>query len=294
MKGVAVGDRDLALGVARLRAFEKKGSFAFLSANILDSDQKPVFSPSIVVDLAGVKVGVIGATTALFYNKDERQNADRILVQPAAPAVAAEATRLAANGVKFVVLLGHLNPSEVEECIDAAPQIGLVLGGQWLEFDQLLRSHKGVLIAGAFQRGKNVSVLDAYVKNDSWKFVDRDARAALEGKKRELEAQILGRQKMIDSSKNDPSQADTVKFFEQNLVQLKTDLQEATLDLEDLTAPDPKASFVRWRLAPMDASLADDPTVQKSIDKHREKYPDPSKPVPPGGAARAVRKAPGH
>ncbi|MBT9558315.1 MAG: hypothetical protein IV100_19940 [Myxococcales bacterium] len=289
VKGAAIGDRDLALGIETLKAFRKDASFEFLSVNLTDEAGALLFAPSLLTTVGGQKIGVIGATTALFMNREQVQTAGKYRVEPPAPRIAAEVDKLKAAGATVFILLGHLNRSEIEEAVQAAPAINLVLGGQWLDYDQTIEKVGKALVVGGFQRGKNLSVLSAFVKNGSTTFIDRNARGALENKKRDLESQIVGRSKLLESARNDPAQKDTLTFYEQNLVQLKTDLQTVTMDLEDLAEPSPDSSWVKWELKPMDTTLAEDPKVLEQIEKHREKYPDPTK-----RPAAAPGAAPGH
>lgn len=289
VKAAAIGDRDLALGIETLKAFRKDAAFEFLSVNLTDESGALLFSPSLITTVGGRKIGVIGATTALFMNREQVQATGKYRVEPPAPKIAAELDKLKAAGATVFILLGHLNRSEIEDAVKAAPALSLVLGGQWLDYDQVIEKVDKTLVVGGFQRGKNMSVLSAFIKGGSATFIDRNARTALDNKKRDLQSQIVGRSKLLESARNDPAQKDTLTFYEQNLVQLKTDLQTVTMDLEDLTEPDPSASFVQWELKPMDTTLAEDAKVLESIAKHREKYPDPTKrPAPAPGAA------PGH
>ncbi len=280
VRAVAVGDRDLALGVPRLLALSKKASFAFLSVNVL-KDGAPVFKPSVLETVGAFKVGIIGATTALFMTKDARQTTDGITIVEPAELIAKEAEALKAAGASTVIVLGHLNKAEVDLVTAASKHVSLVLGGQWLEYDELVGRSGDASVLGGFQRGKHVSVVSAFVKDGSFAFVDRDAKAGLERRVASLKGQITGRTSMMANAKKDPAQKDTLTFLEQNLVQLKTDLQTAEMDLEDLKEPDPKAPFITWENRPIDQALADEEALAKRIAKHRETYPDPTKPKTP-------------
>jgi len=282
LQAYTIGDRDLALGLVALRKLARKAKFPFLSANLVTPDQKPIFRPSVVLTVAGKKVAVIGATTTLFVNKATLTKIQGFEITDPSKAVAAEVAKHAAAGVKLFVVLGHLNDSEIEEVAKANPQVQFVLGGQGTRMQRVLSKTGSAWHAGAYFRGKNISVLDAYVLKDSLTFVDRDARKGLTQRKAQLERQIQSRETSITSAKADPKRASTVSYLERNLVQLKTELQEVTLDLEDLQEADPNASYVKWELKGMTTAYSDHVQVAKVVAAYRKVHPDPTKkPKPP-------------
>ncbi len=287
-----LGDRDLALGLDRLKALEKKAKFPILSANLL-KDGKPVFTPSTVVEVGGYRIGVIGVITTLFVNKTSLEQNSGLTIAEPAPIVKAEADALRAKGVKIIVALAHLNDREVETLAKAVPDLTAILGGQSNRRQPLLKSAGGVFLANGYMRGKNMSVLDLFVNGDSLKFVDRDKGAAMKRRQRTLEAQIQGRERSIEAAKKDPARAKSVDYLERNLVQLKTELQELELDLEDLAEPDPNASYVKWELKGMTTAYADHAKTAAAVKAYRDVYPDPTRkkktPPPPRLAKPATR-----
>ncbi len=62
---MTVGNHDYDWGVEALRRAEKEARFPFLSANtVFAADGKPAFAPSLLVEIAGVRVAVLGLTTS--------------------------------------------------------------------------------------------------------------------------------------------------------------------------------------------------------------------------------------
>jgi 2',3'-cyclic-nucleotide 2'-phosphodiesterase (5'-nucleotidase family) len=61
---MAVGARDLVLGVDFLKKGTKKAKLKLLSANLVDGQDQPLFPASLVTDVGGVKVGVVGVSPA--------------------------------------------------------------------------------------------------------------------------------------------------------------------------------------------------------------------------------------
>ena len=66
-----VGELDLAMGIERLQALEKKAKFPFISANLLDArTKKPIFAGAKIVERDGHKIAFIGLTKSRPMIKD--------------------------------------------------------------------------------------------------------------------------------------------------------------------------------------------------------------------------------
>jgi 2',3'-cyclic-nucleotide 2'-phosphodiesterase (5'-nucleotidase family) len=293
VKAVAIGDRDLVLGIETLKAIDKKSKFPLLSSNVL-KDGKPVFTPSVLVTVNGKKIGIVGAVTALFVNRQKLEARDGVKLAPASETVPAEIAKLKAQGAEIFILLGHLNDSEVAAAVKAAPEIDFVLGGQWLRMDRVLKRVDGAWVSGGYMRGKNLSVMDLHVKNGSLEFVDRNSKLALEKRKQQLELQIRGREQSMERArKNAPKGNPPANdFLARNLVRLKTELQEVTMDIEDAQAPDQTASYIIWNMLGVDTSFEDEQHVGQAVAAYRAIHPDPTKKkkgvLPGAGNSRGV------
>lgn len=63
-QAMAVGNHEFNFGLGVLHRAEEQAEFSFLSANTIDAETgKPAFPPFIVVELDGLRVGVLGLTT---------------------------------------------------------------------------------------------------------------------------------------------------------------------------------------------------------------------------------------
>ena len=114
-------------GALKARAAEAR--FPFLAANIIDQSTGmpvswPNVRPSTIVDVAGVRVGVVGLTTSATLSATMAANTVGLAIAPLAPTLAAEATRLRASGATVVVAAAHAggrcttfeNPSDLSSC----------------------------------------------------------------------------------------------------------------------------------------------------------------------------------
>lgn len=109
-RSVPVLEDDDPRGALRKRFSEAR--FAGLAANILDaSTGQPVdwdnVQPSILVEAAGVQVGIVGVVTHNALQVTLPANTNGLVIAPLAPAIAREAKQLRQDGADLVVVVAH-------------------------------------------------------------------------------------------------------------------------------------------------------------------------------------------
>jgi 5'-nucleotidase len=167
-------------GALKQRAAEAK--FPILTANIADAEtgariKWPNMPASVIVDAAGVKVGISGvATEATPYTTMPANFAGLAMVVPA-DAIAAEAKALRDDGAEIVVVTAHLgstctdltNPNDTSSCdheeeifkaAEALPR-GLV--------DVIVAGHTHAAIA---HRINDIAVIESYASGRAFGRVD--------------------------------------------------------------------------------------------------------------------------
>ena len=194
-----------------------------------------------------------------------------------ADTVAREIASLKQRGATLLVLLHHLNQDERDKVIKRNPEINFALGGQDMRMAHGVARVGSSLACDAYMRGKSLSVLDIYIKNGSLSFVDQNARKALIQRKTNLERQLKGNEDLIDRWKKDPDKAKQLGYMEKNVVRLKTEIKEVSLNLKEAVAPNLSGSYISWLLKSMDKTIADEKLVLAMVNAYRKKYPDPSK-----------------
>ncbi len=118
-------------GALQARAAQAK--FPYLAANLIDeATGEPVHwpnvRPSALLDIAGVKVGIVGIMTIDALRATLATNVHGLRVAPLAPTVAAEAAKLRAAGATVVIVGAHAggacaeftNPTDLSSCDDEA------------------------------------------------------------------------------------------------------------------------------------------------------------------------------
>ncbi|MFP2928158.1 5'-nucleotidase [Pyxidicoccus sp. 3LG] len=135
---MAVGARDLVLGVDFLKSRTKKAKLKLLSANLVDGQGQLLFPASTVAEAGGVKVGVVGVSPATDKPVSAGPGAKGKPAPtrqglPVQPAVAAEAKRLREQEKVDVVVVLAAVP--YDEALRLAEQVEGV--------DFVVQSHEG-------------------------------------------------------------------------------------------------------------------------------------------------------
>ena len=102
------GPADDFRGALKARAVQAR--FPFLAANLREHGRPvtwPNVSPSVVVEAAGVKVGIVGVMTHDALSMTLTANVGGLAVAGLADTIAAEAGRLRADGARLVVVASH-------------------------------------------------------------------------------------------------------------------------------------------------------------------------------------------
>lgn len=115
-------------GALKARAADAR--FPFLAANIVDTgthepvNDWPNVKPSTILDVSGIKVGVIGLTTLETLQATISMNTWGLAIGPLERALASEAAKLRAAGATIVIGVAHAggscrevgNPSDLSSC----------------------------------------------------------------------------------------------------------------------------------------------------------------------------------
>ncbi len=126
-KAIPISDSDDPRGALKQRAAEAR--FPLLAANIIDdATGEPVTwpntRPSIIVDVQGIKVGVIGVLTIRGLQTTIAANTVGLRLAPLAATVTAEARELRAAGAALIIVTAHAgsrcerfdHPRDVSSC----------------------------------------------------------------------------------------------------------------------------------------------------------------------------------
>lgn len=105
---VTVGNHEFNDGVPALRRALSTAAFPLLAANISGGPVPPAWRPFTIVERAGVKVGIVGATTPGSMVWDAANlRAAGVMVGPIAPALAKGVAAARAAGADVIVVVAH-------------------------------------------------------------------------------------------------------------------------------------------------------------------------------------------
>ncbi|NUQ20149.1 MAG: hypothetical protein HOQ09_04230 [Gemmatimonadaceae bacterium] len=103
----AIGNHEYNYGVPYLDRSVAQASFPFLSANTYRMDGSHAYRPFVIIERAGVRVGVVGATTPGVMLWDRDNVAGRVQLGDIVPAVRAAADSARLAGAEIVVVTVH-------------------------------------------------------------------------------------------------------------------------------------------------------------------------------------------
>ncbi|WP_224243794.1 bifunctional UDP-sugar hydrolase/5'-nucleotidase [Hyalangium gracile] len=250
---MAVGARDLTLGLNFLRNGAKGAKMKLLSANLVDKEGKPVFPASTVATVGGLKIGVVGASPEGTLPESKGL--------PVGPAVLAEARRLREKEKVDVVVLLAAVPYEVTRR----------LASQAEGVDFVMQSHEGRGPGVAYrdglatmvppgERGRQVARLELAVSGPGT-FQDLATAGQAKESLKNLEANLKRAKERLAATKDEAARKaleETVASFEARRAALQKD---AKLDATGM-ARTHQLSYIQ-----LGADKPSDPAVQKLVER---------------------------
>jgi len=165
-----------------LKARAAQARFPFLAANTIDdATGKPVawpnFKPSTIVNVRGVKVGLIGVTTIDTRAQTIGANVVGLTFAPLAPAITREAMALRASGATVVIVMAHAggrcskldDPEDVASCDQMQEIMGVARQLPAGLVDMIAAGHTHQAMA---QDVAGIPVVEAYANGRSFSRVD--------------------------------------------------------------------------------------------------------------------------
>jgi 2',3'-cyclic-nucleotide 2'-phosphodiesterase (5'-nucleotidase family) len=294
LHALAVGERDLALGLKELKKLARDHKLRLLAANLVDSAGKPAFESGFVAEAAGAKVGLFGVTDVPESQRGPMTQAG-LTQQPAAAAATREVARLRQQGATIIVALAHVGVPGARELLRNVKGIDVAVVGHTSNAITTPERVGDGYIVEAQRQGKQLGELLFHL-------LPGDAPFANAGERRALADQISGYTREYDRVARQ-TERETVNtrrvLYLARLEALRGDIKRACTRLKEA----PQAVTGRWlehRLIPMDKSLPDDPEIDPVIKQHTEALARaaaahaPKPPVPPKtppAPAKATPKA---
>ena len=178
-----------------LKARAAEATFPLLAANLIDSATgNPVdwrnVKPSILVQPAGVKVGIIGVMTASALTATHASNTRGLTVAPLVGTIAAQARKLRAEGAVAIIVTAHAGgrctqfqePSDLSSCDPSSEIMNVARGLPRDLVDVIIAGHvhaamahevAGIAITSAFTGGRAFGRVDLAVDRNTGRVAGR-------------------------------------------------------------------------------------------------------------------------
>jgi hypothetical protein len=158
---VNVGELDLALGVGYLKELEKKQNFPFVSANLVDKKNAPIFKRYIIKEVSGKKVGifgVIGDTSEMATKVQEISKGEATVTDPLQAAT--DIVKELSGKVDYVIALTHQGTNRDWVIARRVKGIDLVVGGHDKQKtkDPFVAENTQIVQAG--EKGQNLGLME--------------------------------------------------------------------------------------------------------------------------------------
>ena len=160
---INIGDRDLAAGLPFLKALADSARYPFLSANLVDPAGQLIFKPSVVVEKNGLRVALVGASSALSNGVD-------YYFQPPLPAVKREVERLAAE-TDIIAVLFHGNDADREALITAGLPIDILFHSH-VQRPGSIYSKGRTAVINLGKEGRDLNIVDLRIQSPGEPLVD--------------------------------------------------------------------------------------------------------------------------
>lgn len=127
---MSIGELDLVLGLDALKELEKKQNFPFVSANLVDEKDAPIFKPYVIKKVNGKNVGIFGliGDTSDMASKVNELTGGAASVQDSLKAAESIAKELSGK-VDYLIALTHQGTNRDWVLARRVPGIDLVVGG---------------------------------------------------------------------------------------------------------------------------------------------------------------------
>jgi hypothetical protein len=160
----AIGPLDLAAGLDALREMYRGVKYPVLCANLVWKESgQPVFRPHLVLERAGVRVGIVGVMDGSASLEGLGRQSSRVRLIPAYQAIRTASRQLRQLGCEVVISLSSIDPKKLRVLANTIPEVDLFVGGD--PYDNLMIPFlvKKSLLAGASHFGKYVGDVEVTV-----------------------------------------------------------------------------------------------------------------------------------
>lgn len=266
-EAVGVSRMDLAGGVDFLKQLEKQANFTWLSANLVDRQNRQLlFAPFIIKKKTGLRIAVIGLTGSGAANEpQERENYLILPWQDLLPEYMREIDKQA----DLVILLSSLSPLENEQISREFPGIHIIVQAGMYSSNQPPALTNNTLVCQAEKQGKYIGeLLINWGKNGRWSAATIDV-ALLRQELEQLTWQIKKLENQGDPQIVYQDNPAILQSYSSLVARLKT-VEKEISSARRLSRSAENSTFDNTFLA-ITPGIADDPAMEQIIMTTRDK-----------------------
>lgn len=266
---MAVGERDLAMGLSYLRHLAKRGDVKLLSANLRHtSSGTAAFDAFTIAERSGLKIGIVGASPVLDENAQANLVYERagLRAEPALAHVEAAAKRAREAGAELVVALLHMKTERAQQILDTVEpgviDVAIVAHDRRSQNLMVSRDARSAFVMPG-DRGKWLAVTRVEVKRGAKGIVDV-------GAVREQSAQIEKIAERIAAYRAESPAKDPKVEAGRAATLARLEARKTALE-EDLARIDSDGRHtLEGELVPLDKDLPEDPVVLTMYRRYQD------------------------
>jgi hypothetical protein len=253
---VLPAERDLAVGVAKLRRWLAVLHIPAVASNLLNPDGSPLFERDRLVTVSGIAVGIFGVVEPLPED-DAQWRSWPVRVREPAAVAREEIASLRRRGASMIVALVHLGSTErVRQLLEAAPGIDWAVQGHTQMQLETVDKVGSARRLEAFSLGKLVGRVDIHIVDGSFELGDRGDRAQVSTILEDHRRQLADLDRRASEDQTDGLRA----YYHMRHEGLQAVMKRETAVLEGIPTV-LRGSWFENRLLPLDDSIPDQPGV---------------------------------
>ncbi len=161
-QNICVSATDLVAGPSFLKAIDYSGS-VFLSANLLNKSNKPIFQPGRLYTIKGTRIGIIALTDTDKMSMISHKGEQVIAQEPVA--ALKKIWHYTKENADLIILLTSLNKTKIKNLLKIFPEVDLVISSG-IEMPTYVPLKAGnTLIVSSHPKGKSVGLIAIEMKD---------------------------------------------------------------------------------------------------------------------------------
>jgi hypothetical protein len=257
---VNVGEKDLMMGLSFLSDTARRAKFPFISANLADKkNQRKIFKPYVIKEIAGLKVGVFGLMDDVFNPTLQEKEPGLTILEPFS--ISRGLTKGLRESCDLIVALSQLGEMKDRRLAKENPQIDLILGGGGESKRAVTERVNGVPIYRLEPRGGYLGRIDYSIadRRKPIKFLISSERDEIESRlERLMNRSTQIKSEIAKSEKQDEMKVKELRFLESK----QKELEKKVLAFKD-------KNFYHHIPIPVQFTVKDDPKIIKVVENYR-------------------------